>query len=349
MNLKAGLFIVLTLYISFAAAAAEFSEGALKLVLNEGTGRFSLYYTGEAKAQALFADEDPRSSFLSVMVNDRSYKMGDSFSFKTRLAADGRNPAFIFESPSMTVTEEFAFMRSPDSVVPNAVKILITLENRGEQQVNAGARFLLDTNLSEKISGLSFSTNQRTVASETLLTRTDGDQYWSDRNNALSLSGSFITGSSADPDSIHIANWKKLNDVSWKAAFQAGRNFNFPPYSIGDSAVCYYFEPAALGRGEKRSVGFILALNYEKAFNFAASSSSVSVLGRSAEASAESILNLTGENTGAEQQDLAALRELIAAIEIRIQAGTATDEEITSIEFALNKLRAKYGSGNNVR
>ena len=342
MKLKCGLFFPLLLCISLSVMAAEYSAGSLKIILNENTGRFSLYAVNGDRADALFADEDPRSSFLSVMVNDRSYKMGDSSVFKTRIVDNSNNPAFIFESAFLTVTEEFSFLRTPNSAVPNAIKITITLENRGDRQIEAGARFLLDTSLGEKAPGFAFSTNRRTISSETLLTRSDGDQYWTDRNNSLSLTGSFIIGVPIDPDSIHIANWKKLSDVTWKAPFQAGRNFNFPPFSIGDSAVCYYFEPIVLGRGEKRSFGFFLARDYEGSFNFVTGTSSVTSL--------ESIINLTGvDHINAENQDLAALRELIAAIDAKIVLGTATEEEIASIEFALNKLRVKYGNDNSVR
>ena len=58
MNFKHGLFFIAMIFISFSVIAAEFSEGDLKLVLHESSGRFSLYYTGEAKSPALFADED---------------------------------------------------------------------------------------------------------------------------------------------------------------------------------------------------------------------------------------------------------------------------------------------------
>jgi len=52
----------------------EVSEGRLKLVLHQGMGRFSLYLDG----MALFVDQDPRTSGLSLLLDDRVYKLGDS-------------------------------------------------------------------------------------------------------------------------------------------------------------------------------------------------------------------------------------------------------------------------------
>jgi len=351
MSYKSGLFSLLMICVSFSLTAAEYGEGAIRLVLYENTGRFSLYSSdGVNRGSALFSDQDPRTSFLSVMVNDRSYKMGDSSSFRTSLAGDNPNPEFVFESPFITVTEEFSFVKSSDSAVLNGIRILITLENRSEEQIEAGARFLLDTDLGEGKSGSSFTTDRRTINSETLLTRLDADQYWIDRNDKLSLAGSFITGSPDDPDSIHFANWKRLNDVTWKLAYRAGRDFNFSPYSIGDSALCYYSEPRPLGRGEKRSFAFTLAIDIDGVFNFTPIPSAAGAGGAAALAPDNSIQNLdNGKTANSREGDLAELRELIAKIDRLILSGTATDKEISDIDFALNKLRAKYSLRNNLR
>ena len=330
MNIKKCSFILLFLLVAFTMAAAEFSDGQLRLVLHERTGRFSLYHLDNA----LFSDVDPRTSYLSVLANNRFYKMGDTFSFKPHLLED--KPSFVFESSFLTVTQDFEFIKAPGSSVASGIRITITLENRGDRQINAGARLLLDTSLSEKASGFSFNTNKRNFNSELLISALDGDRYWSDKNSTNSLSGSIITGSSGDPDSVHIANWKKLNDASWKASFNEGKDFSLPPYSINDSAVCYYFEPGDLGRGEKRSMGIILAVNNESMLN-----------SFSAALPKEPIVDLR-ENIERDdgEEDIFELREIISKIDLYITMGTATEEEMAAIEFALNRLRVKYGSLN---
>ena len=343
MRFKTGfLILLLGLLVSFSAIAAEYNDGAIRLVLDEGTGRFSIYslrHEGSRRRPlALFVDQDPRTSFLSVMINDRSYKMGDSSAFRVRLGGSERNPSLIFESSFMLVIQEFSFVRSPDSTETNGVSVKLTLENRGDRQVSAGARFLLDTNLGE--GSFPFATNLRTISGEAVLTAAEGDNWWIDRNDKVSLTGSLFTGSPEDPDNVHFANWKKLSEVSWKAPYQPGRNFNFPPFSVGDAAVCYYYEPRPLSRGEKRSLGFTLLLNSEKGFGSAQVFSA-----------GEVIRNLTAtdvDRLGTREQDLAAIRELMMRIDSLIASGTATAEELAAIELALNSLRAKY-PGVNLR
>ena len=323
---------MLWLLLAVPVMAAEYTDGSIRLVLNEENGRFTLYsLNDQRRPTALFADQDPRTSFLSVMINDRSYKMGDTSAFRIHTAGDERSPALVFESSFMNVTEEFSFVKT------NGLRITITLENRGDRQISSGARFLLDTHLGEG-SSLQFTTDRRTIDSETLITRTDRDRFWTDKNDSVALSGSINTGAPGDPDSVHFANLKKMNDAAWKAAYQERRNFNFPPYSVGDSAICYYFDPRPLSRGEKRSFGFTLFLNNEDAFE---SSPGVSV-----RAAAELIRDLPDPMaTDSKKEDLAAIRELIAHIEASIVSGTATEEELAAFELALNKFRAKYGSG----
>lgn len=354
-------FIVLSfiVIVTYSLGAAEFNDGQLRLTINEATGRFSLYSLNSGRPAALFSDKDPRTSFLSVIVNDRLYKMGDSVTFRTRLDESG--PALIFESSFMTVKQEFSFVKGPGAA--NSVKITITLENSSDREYSTGARFLLDTALGEAYGGEPIFTNRRTLNTETLINRYDGDTYWTDREDMLSLSGSINTGSPEDPDSVHIANWKKLSDVTWKAPYQSGRNFNSPPYSLRDTAVCYYFEPRALGRGEKMKAAFFLGMNLDVGFEgiIAASRTSIApvipvisafdvdepldepLVEVRVPVSAPEETNSPLQNS--REEDLEMLRILIARIETHIAEGTGTDGELNELEVAVDMLRAKYGLG----
>ena len=340
------LFVFLYSFIPVFAYSAEFISGALRLVLHEDTGRFSLYALGEGnqrQSQALFAAQDPRTSFLSVMVNDRSYKLGDSASFRTRVSQDAINPSLVFESSFMHVTMEFTFTRNPVSSETNGVSVSITLENRSDRQINTGARFLLDTHLGEGISPLHFTTDRRTILSEALLSGTDGDRFWTDTNNRVSLTGSLYTGVRGEPDSVHIANWKKLSDASWRAQYHHGRNFNFPPYSVNDTAVCYYYEPHPLGQGEKRNFGFVLGIESGAGFHTAPAEREIAQ-DLPVWTPAASLSPLVAPDL--REQDLRLIRELMAQIDAYLASGTATEEELNTIESTLNGLRAKYGPAN---
>ena len=337
------LFFIFMAFLPLPAAAAEFNSGSIRLVLHGETGRFSLYSIQQRDSRqrpvALFFAHDPRTSFLSVKVNDRVFRMGDSPEFRTLVGEINGNPALIFESYFMQVTQEFSFVRSADSTEKNGIAVRITLENRANRQVAAGARFLLDTSLDDN----SFTTNRRTINYETFLTRNDRDNFWTDRSGNISLTGSIFTGSDGDPDSVHFANWKRLSDASLRIPHQPGRNFNMLPYSVRDSAVSYYFESRPLGRGGRRSFGFYLFLNSEGGIPV----NDHTVPGT------EIILDmplerlLAGDARG--EQHGAEIMALMAQIDTLITSGTASEEELAAIELAMDTLRARYLSGIDSR
>jgi hypothetical protein len=337
------------------AEAAEFTDGRIKLVLHEITGRFSLYYMTDVERtqyEPFFVDQDPRSSFLAVMVNDRAYRLGETSTFKIRISNNAANPAIIFESSSLRVSQEFTFIKTAGSALSNGVSMNIRLENTGDQTLSVGLRLLLDTNLGEgQVSG-PFATNLRTLESEAIIDAAAWDQWWTSRNERLSLVGSIAgTGGATKPDLIHFANWKRLNDVSWKINYEAGRNFNFLPYSIGDSAVSYYFDPAPLPRGEGRVSSILLA-----AADLSGVKSTV-VETRTVE-SGQTVLSpgILPENTAGisagtsassqEEQrrtDLIILRELIARIDSFIAGnGSVSDDELESMELMITRLKTRY-------
>jgi hypothetical protein len=312
------------------AGAVEFTDGSIKLVLHNETGRFSFYaLNSRGRYEALFADKDPRTSFLSLLVNDHTYKLGDTSAFRTRFRADPSKPALVFESAFLLVTEEFSFIKTAGTGETNGIAVKITLENRSVQRSRVGARFLLDTDLGETYSQAPFSTDARSINSEIVVEKGSSDKWWISRNDdQQSLMGSMFSGGSFgdEPDSLYFANWKRLNDVSWKIAYQQGRNFNLPPYSVGDSAVCYYFEPRSLEQGESCSFTILLAAGNEGGL----------------------INAKAGESSGpGGETDLEIIRRLIAQIDGYISSGIVTEEAISAMEATLNQVMERSGQKTN--
>jgi hypothetical protein len=333
-------FFASLLLLSLPMGAAEYIDGRIRLVINEATGRFSLYFmTDIAREQYIpfFMDQDPRTSFLSVLVNNRSYRMGESSSFKTTLGGTPVNPSIIFESSFLKVTEDFFFIRTGSSPLTNGVRIIITVTNKGEKSVDAGARFLIDTNLGEA-GNSHFLTNQRQITAEALIEKNSGDNYWISRNGQLALMGSVEGQNITRPDTVHFANWKRLNDTPWKTSFVNGRNFNFLPYSIGDSAVCYYYEPSVIARGESRVISILLSSEDEN--GFALSNNLPDDLSRLIQDSGK----LEGDLTESMRTDLIILRDLVAKLDRHASLGTyISDEELSAIGLLISKIKSKYG------
>jgi hypothetical protein len=329
------LFILLFAFGGSAASAVEFLNGRIKLVLHEDTGRFSLYYLIDMpqqrdihlwKYESFFVDSDPRTSFLTVMVDNRIYRLGESPAFKIRIRENAVNPAIIFESSFLWVTQEFTFIRTVDVPMANGVRMTIKVENRGTEEVSVGLRFLLDTNLGEGNGGSPFIIGRQPVSAEFMIDSQKNEPYWISRTVRFGLMGSIVTEGGSRADMIHFANWKRLNEVSWKLGFIPGRNFNYLPYSINDSAVAYNFDPLPLSGGASREYVIFLGMVDENGFL------------RVENAPTESpLLDDTRE------KDLITLRDLIAQLDKYLAGSLAlSDEELVEIEAAIADLKSRY-------
>ncbi|MCL1814015.1 MAG: hypothetical protein FWG29_10930 [Treponema sp.] len=337
--MKKILLLLLAVFIVHSAFAAEFIDGRIKLVLNAKNGRFSLYYMTDIAQEVfepLFAAEDPRTSFLSVIVNNRTYKMGETSVFKTTIGGTSSSPSLIFDSSLVVVTQNFTFIKTDSSSMTNGVLITITITNKSGQTVNAGLRLLIDTDIGEKNSA-HFSTNLRDINSETVIDNKSADQYWASKNNKLVLVGSIE--SQNRPDTIHFANWKRLNDAPWKITPMQGRNFNLLPYSIDDSAVCYYYESAPIPKGDSRTATILLSSALPAEVNAVLADINTDNYGRSS----IEIQKQEEDLAAAIRTDLAALQDFISRLDESIVSGVnISDEELAAINLLISRIKLKY-------
>ncbi|OHD73501.1 MAG: hypothetical protein A2V99_15650 [Spirochaetes bacterium RBG_16_67_19] len=243
---------------SFLARAwpLEVSEGRLKLVLHAGIGRFSLYLDGIA----LFVDQDPRTSGMSLLLDNRVYKLGDSGEFKESSEALPGGARFTWTSKRLTVTQTFSFQGG------EAVAVSVTIRNNTDREVAAGLRFLLDTYLGEAGFPHFRTERDKEINGELSFTGAEVPAWWLSRSSRASrapenpgllvpLRGEGIT----TPDRLILANWKRLAEASWLYETAPGRTFSELPYSINDSAACLYFGPAPIAAGASRT--YLLALS----------------------------------------------------------------------------------------
>ena len=227
----------------------QVTDGFVRLIMFEKTSSFSLSYVPDATEsvyEPLFANRNPRSSYMSISIDGKIHRLGRSRAFKSSVERIDGDPAFVFESKDITVTQVFTPVKTPNSNNTNGIKITITVYNNKPEDVMIGLRFLLDTVLGEKKGLFPFVTESQIITSETQIDRSSGERYWMSRGNNLSLMGSIFVPDDETaliPDLIHFANWKRLNDTPWKLKFSQGRSFSYFPYSINDSAVCYYYDP----------------------------------------------------------------------------------------------------------
>jgi hypothetical protein len=333
---------------------AEYDDGRVRLVLDPQIGRFSLYYmtdVSQRKYEPLFVEQDPRTTVLTVNYNDKFYRMGDSPEFKISEGGTPQRPALIFESPFLKVTEEFSFIVTQGSSASSGIRINFRVENKGWRRIQAGLRFLLDTNLGESTT-VPFVTNDREVEEELILTQKNGiDRYWvSGRPDELALMGSLSADVDRSPDQVHFANWKRLDQVPWSLGLVPGRKFNNPPYSIRDSAVAYYYEPARIDRGGELSFYLLLGAYHSQGFAGVQPSTGLPPTepdpadadprraGTSPEQGTPPRLN-----PAIIRSDYNALRNIVSRIDGYLESGSRmSDDELASIEQDLARIRSRY-------
>jgi hypothetical protein len=232
----------------------------IRLTINERNGGFTLYYLAdpvEERYEPLISRRNPSTTFVDVIVNGRAHRLGSSRAFETRVERLGGNPIIIHESAFLQVNKIFTPVRTRSSPAANGVKLTITVMNKSDQEASVGLRFVIDTHLGEGRGRIPFVTDNFNITREIAIEGSSGERYWISHGENISLMGSIesprgyegVNEATRDPDYILFANWKRLSDVPWKMRRREGRAFNLFPYSIGDSAVSYYYEPEELVRG----------------------------------------------------------------------------------------------------
>jgi len=264
MKAKAlALFLFLIFTVSCFSFASSITNGYFRLILHESTGRYSIFYLSNADAvryEPLLSFEDPRTSYASVLIDGKIYRLGGKH-FTHRYERQNGLPAFVFESENLLITQVFTPIKSANSKYANGVMITYTVENTGDMQHSVGFRILLDTYLGEKRK-TPFITGEQIVTNETLVEGIAGERFWITRGRTVSLMGSIVNPvdpAARIPDAIHFANWKRLNDAPWKLRYVEGRSFTNLPFSVDDSAVCYYYDSSTLNQGASFTYSIVLS------------------------------------------------------------------------------------------
>jgi hypothetical protein len=325
---------------SLALQALEVREGLVKLVVNEATARISLYRlidVAKGRYEALIFDQDPRTSFATLSVAGRLFKLGDSAEFRASTTRTDTGVSIEFRSSSIVVRQSVDFARSEGSALADGVRMSFSLENISEREASLGLRYLVDTWLGEK-SGVHFVTDKRPrVGGETAIASADADSYVASPGEKASFMIQFSGPGVDRPDKVILSNWKRLSDAAWGFEVNPQRNFTLVPYSINDSAVALFWEPVSVARGGTRRLSFAMGNLNEKGYPaddgktpteaiFAAT-----VLGAPAPDAATSMA-----------ADLVASRDLIGSIDRALASGgTISDDELAAWRKILDRLEER--------
>ena len=338
---------------SGGVCALEVESGRVRLVLHEGSGRYSLYIRSvdeEPRYVPLFVDQDPRTSWLSVVVDGRIHRLGEGGEFReTAVSRTPQGARFQWESRTLRITQEFTFVAPAGALSATGVRIQLILTNLGASAVSVGVRDCLDTYLGEDQAAHFRTQPGGDVTAESTVTRERMVAWWVSAGKGGEgvacqrlTSGAGVT----PPDRIVFANWKRLNQVSWSYDTSIGRSFNLLPYSINDSAVCHYYEPLAVAPGESRSIVSILG-NYSPAGYVAAESSVQPAPTAAAPTAAAAAPSFPGEGSpGTGLADIRSalqrLNDLLREIDGKLSSGQPlTDEDVRLIQQALSGIKSR--------
>jgi len=341
---KASLLIASIALLCSSAFGLDIKEGRMRLVINERSGRFALYYLADvAKNQyvPLLYDQETRTTYATLMVDDKPYKMGDASEFRVSVSQEPGGGARIeYRSSFCVVKQSFAFVASPGSAMRDGVTIGFSIENVSQKDATVGLRFLMDTWLGEKASAHFWVKSMGPVSGESVLAGDSADPWIRSVETVSGTEANLqvqLTAPATRPDRLVAANWKRLNDAAWSFDASSSRNFTLLPYSINDSAVALYYEPLTIRPGSTRDIVVILSQANDGYPAVASQAVSPTV---SAITSPELTAPLN------EMADLIAVRSVIEAIDAALATGAVPSaEDMAAIESTLRRLetrKAKY-------
>ena len=226
------------------AAPVEIIQGSLKLVMYPDKGNFSLYQLsdiGKNRYEPLFEDRNSSiTSWFSVQSNGRVFRLekkaGKPVLFEQ--TPTGAKYTFIL-TDDFQVVQEFSFILSATTQSPIGLRIDSAVENTSGKDGSFALKAVFDTNLGET-EGIHFFTNiQNRISFETKLEKgKELDSYIVSKNRNQSLMFLLAGNIATQPEILYVANWDRLNTLTWRPEFVEGRSFN-TLYSVNDSALLF--------------------------------------------------------------------------------------------------------------
>lgn len=335
------------LLLSLPLWGLEVREGRIKLSLDESNGKFSAYYEQKPGSNdwiPLLFERDPRTTGFGFLVGNRIYSMGESSGFSQKAGKESGGAYFEWKSSSFLVKEQFSFIRSEGATLADGFVIKITITNTSSRDQTIGVHYLFDTYLGENDS-LHFTTDGGVQLKNETEYEAIMPEYWispSSQKDFKGLQGMVQGPGISVPDRLIFANWKRLQENTWNFTVQPSRNFNLLPYSVNDSAVCYYYLPKKVAPGEKREITF--AFGAYNGGRYAATTK------ESSDAGIRELYDKAVESSSANpddldtliREDLIAVNDLIDKIDQYLQVpDTLSDDDIDVLGQILSTLEQR--------
>jgi hypothetical protein len=242
--------LALLIMLVLPVASLDVREGLVRVKIDDLTGRITLYRLGLAggsRYEALVFDTDSRTSSLSVSIDGRIVKLGDTQEYRMRVRRIPSGAEVEYSSPIASVTQKVEFLRSSESRLYDVFKISYVLKNTSGRDFRIALRQIWDTRLGEK-GGVHFVTDsiakleeEMTFSGETMA------RYIITPGEFASLA--LLLEGFSRPEVVTLANWKRLSDSTW-AYGTLMRGFSLAPHSLNDSAIGLYWNDTIIKAGD---------------------------------------------------------------------------------------------------
>ena len=200
---------------------------------DENDHSFDFYYMDKGNPVSLFNYTSTQKSFLSLYLNGEFISPENSPLFTGSFSGGEKKGEFQWSSESLLVTQ--AYSLSSDG----RLTITVTILNRSNKSIQTGVKIIVNNNYEEE--------NRYALSRNGSITINDNETGFSpDGFNVAFISGPLNRHQKKTymlkivenlPEKIVVSNIDRLEEAGYTFLEQNGRNFNYSPYSLNDSAL----------------------------------------------------------------------------------------------------------------
>jgi hypothetical protein len=254
-KIKYTVLLLLTISALNGLSALELKDNSSKILFDEKDATWSLYYNRDGKMLPLFEDRDSRTSYMNIVIDNRTYRLQKNSFFNQHTESNSGNAVAHWSNNTLHVTKTV--------LVDHNIKgfrVIFTVRNLSKNYLSVGLKNIIDTY--NNPDGPDFTVNGNLpVNSEREWAGAEVPDYWGTVHNDKTGSQLFYTTlGDRKPDKIIFANWKRINDNDWDFNLREGRDFSLLPYSINDSAVGIFFNSVSIPPGTEIAVQYALTV-----------------------------------------------------------------------------------------
>jgi len=237
------IFFTMVFILIGAGAAIDVRDGLVRVATDDLTLRPMIYrltnIAGKSKYEPLWFNGDPRTSFIAVNVDGRIYRMGSTQEYKTTQRRIQNGIEIEYRSVTNRVTQRIMLAALVGSRVANGFIIQLEVENYTSRDMKIMLKQVCDTWLGEASGNhIALASNPK-VSDEMLLNHDANELYIVSPGENASIA--LLFDAAPRPDSVVIANWKRLSDSLFFYDSELMRGFTLSPYSTNDSALGLYW------------------------------------------------------------------------------------------------------------